>query len=292
MTYSWSKQEFEYLIPHRERKRNNIQNLESSKTEETPQLSNNPDFQSDPFCEEAAPSLITINGNNDKPQNTENSSSTPMFDKSTKAAIVQPENENEMKYTKIYFVKINLVLYIIYITITSIISIISLKPSYFDLRSSSMLLFYNRLFNAILLVMVFICGFRELCYVITMDIKNKKITRKLYTINSFLLCYFCLPCNKIEINLKDVYAFYNENYWNFKGNCLFYKTQYSYNLVAITKGGKIDLIKKCAQIEVSGLIMISCFLYHRFSGMRFNFDDLVDKLNDMLAKNRKYINQD
>ena len=199
-----------------------------------------------------------------------------------------------MKYTEYYFVTINLVLYLIYLTPNICLYNLSLNlhARVFGFLKNDVILVI-RIFNIILLLFNFICGFRELCYVITMDIKNKKVTRKLYTINSFLLCYFFCPCNKKEINLKEVDYFINENFWNFKGNCTYYGTEYSYFLGVMSKSGKeIELIKKCAQITGGGFIVLSCYLYHSCSKKRFDFDELVVKLNDILEKNREYINQD
>ena len=45
-------------------------------------------------------------------------------------------------------------------------------------------------------------------------------------------------------------------------------------------------------ITGGGFVVLSCYLYHSCSKKRFDFDELVVKLNDILEKNREYINQD
>ena len=287
MEYSFNES---YSLFPEKRRNISYQNLElNNNIESTPQLSNNSNYQECPSCENAAPTIITIKDTEN--QNINNSSSNATFDKEPKITLIQSEKENEGKYTKRYFVKINLILYIIYFIFFTIISLASLYSIVFVTPYRSVMPIY--IFNGILFILVFICGFRELCYVITMDIKNKKLTRKLYTINSFLFCYCCFSCNRIEINLREVDYFWNRNYCNFKGNCLCYQTSYYYYLGVIFKDKtKKELIKKNANISASGLLFLGCFLYHRFSKNRFNFDKLVNKLNNMLEENKEYINQE
>lgn len=304
MTYEFDRRIFAHLIPQKPRKKINPSIYEKRNIEITQKSSNNTDnqvIQVDSSCDKPAPSLVIINDSNSMELNIENNSSTPISEKETNTPLIKSENKNEMKYTKYYFVKINFVLYLIYLTLNICLYLLSLNlnrvfgitnDGVFGFKKKNVILVI-RIFNIILLLFDFICGFRELCYVISMDIKNKKVTRKLYTINSFLLYYFFCPCNTKEINLKEVDYFMNENYWNFEGNCTFYGTKYFYFLGVMSKSGKeIELIKKCAQITGGGFVVLSCYLYHRFSKKRFDFDELVEKLNDMLEKNREYINQD
>ena len=196
-------------------------------------------------------------------------------------------NIDEMKFTKKYLIKENLILYLIY-------WIIFLFYLYYVLYKRKKFNEYIIILGGILLLLIIICGFRELLYIITIDIKKRNIICEYYTINTLSLCYFfCYCCCKKEIDLRKVKYFWNINRSNLKGCLIGYYFEYFYYLGALCKDNtNICLIKKGPTEINSGGPFIPCYIYHFFSRNRFNFDELVIKLNTMLKTYDEYINSE
>lgn len=230
---------------------------------EEPLMSLNPENNQTPLT----PNIINQN-------NTPEDLSTPIID------------VDEMKFTKKYFIKENLILYLIY----WIIFLFYLYVLYKIKKFNGGII----IVGGILLLLIIICGFRELLYIITIDIKKRNIIREYYTINTLSLCYFfCYCCCKKEIDLRKVKYFWNINRSNLKGCLISYYFEYFYYLGALCKDNtNICLIKKGPTQINSGGLFIPCYIYHFFSRNRFNFDKLVIKLNTMLKTYDEYINSE
>ena len=224
--------------------------------------------------------LMSLNSENNKISLTLNQINTP---ENLSTPII---DVNEMKFTKKYFIKENLILYLIYWIIfifylCYVIYIREITGLYITI-------------GGIILLCILICGFRELMYIITIDIKTRSIIREYYTINTLSICYFfCYSCNKIEIDLRKVKYFWNINRNELKGCFLFYYFHYFYYLAALCKDNtNICLIKKGPTEIVAFGGIIPCYIYHFFSRNRFNFDELVIQLNSMLKTYDEYINSE
>ena len=230
------------------------------------------------------PAPLIIIDNNNQVESPE-SLSTPICVEENNKEV----KDNEIFYKKKYLIKENLILYIIYF----ILFIGSTTFALYTVFISDKIILPYFIPSSIFFIFIFICGFRDLCYVVTFDIKRKIVKCKLYKMNSiFSGCIFCCPNEKV-IDLRRVKFFWNVNESQLSGNCFFYNFNYYYYLGALCNDmKKLDLIKHEGYVSSSGLCFCLCYLYHFSSRNRFYFDELVTKLNSLLEMNKEYINSE